>query len=51
MTTLNTGNRDIVRNKIKANSHFAHLCYDAVGTFNEFISGLDGQESVNSPIS
>ena len=42
MAILNTGNRDIVRNKIKANSHFAHLCYDAVDTFNEFISGLDG---------
>jgi predicted nucleic acid-binding protein len=42
MTILNTGNRDIVRSKIKANGHFARLCYDAVDTFNEFISGLDG---------
>jgi len=42
MTILDTENRDIVRNKIKANGHFAHLCYDAVDTFNEFISGLDG---------
>jgi predicted nucleic acid-binding protein len=38
----NTGSRDIVRSKIKTDSHFAHLCYDAVDTFNEFISGLDG---------
>lgn len=42
MTILNTGNRDIVRSKIKTNRHFANLCYDAVDTFNEFISGLDG---------
>ena len=42
MIILDTENRDLVRNKIKANGHFAHLCYDAVDTFNEFISGLDG---------
>jgi len=42
MTILNTENRDTVRSKIKANGHFANLCYDAVDTFNEFISGLDG---------
>jgi predicted nucleic acid-binding protein len=42
MNILNTGSRDIVRSKIKTDSHFAHLCYDAVDTFNEFISGLDG---------
>jgi predicted nucleic acid-binding protein len=42
MTILNTENRDTVRNKIKANGHFAHLCYDAVDMFNEFLSGLDG---------
>ncbi|MFZ2472740.1 MAG: type II toxin-antitoxin system VapC family toxin [Methanothrix sp.] len=42
MTILDTENRDTVRNKIKANGHFAHLCYDAVDKFNEFISGLDG---------
>lgn len=46
MTILNTENRDIVRSKIKANSHFAHLCYDAVDTFNEFISNLDGLKLV-----
>jgi predicted nucleic acid-binding protein len=46
MTILNTGNRDIVRNKIKTNGHFSHLCYDAVDTFNEFISGLDGLKLV-----
>jgi predicted nucleic acid-binding protein len=43
---LNTENRDTVRGKIKANGHFAHLCYDAVDTFNEFISGLDGLELI-----
>jgi len=42
MIILKTENRDIVRSKIKENSHFAHLCYDAVDTFNEFISDLDG---------
>jgi len=42
MTILKIENRDIVRSKIKANGHFSHLCYDAVDTFNEFISGLDG---------
>jgi predicted nucleic acid-binding protein len=42
MIILNTGNRDMVRSKIKTNRHFANLCYDAVDTFNEFISGLDG---------
>lgn len=42
MATLKTDNRDIVKSKIKENSHFAHLCYDAVDTFNEFISDLDG---------
>ena len=31
---------------IKVNGHFAHLCYDAVDTFNEFISGLDGLKSI-----
>jgi predicted nucleic acid-binding protein len=43
MSILNTGGRDIVRSKIKANSHFAHLCYDAISIYsNEFISVLDG---------
>jgi predicted nucleic acid-binding protein len=42
MTILNTENRDTVRGKIKAKGHFAHLCYDAVDMFNEFISGLAG---------
>lgn len=47
MIILDTENRDIVRNKIKANGHFAHLCYDAVDTFNEFISGLYGLKLIS----
>lgn len=42
MTILKSKNRDEVRSKIKADGRFASICYDAVDTFNELLSNLDG---------
>jgi len=43
---LKNHNRNIVINRIESDRHFSHLCRDAVDTFNEFISKLDGLQLI-----